>query len=114
MSEIANIARGNFILTFPGRTGGLQLAKPAAEINLLQVVQFFQGPIEVSDCLSGGEYNCPFDQACPVHTRWSRLNTLIKKELESQNFETLSSETLAYEITVDRPIRRKEASSKPK
>ena len=106
---VADLAHGNFILTFPGRTGGLQLARPAAEINLLQVVRFFQGPIEVSDCLVNGEYNCPFDQTCPVHSRWSRLNALIQQELESQNLETLAIETLALETKVDHPIRPKEA-----
>jgi len=29
----ADLARGEFILTFPGRDGGLTLARPANEIN---------------------------------------------------------------------------------
>ena len=34
---VADLARGNFIQTFPGRDGGIQLARPAEKINLLQV-----------------------------------------------------------------------------
>ena len=37
---VADLARGDFVLTFPGRDGGLQLARPADQINLLQVIEY--------------------------------------------------------------------------
>ncbi|MFZ6026601.1 MAG: RrF2 family transcriptional regulator [Chloroflexota bacterium] len=92
---VAELARGNFILTFPGRDGGIQLARPAGQINLLQVIEFIQGPIEVSECLiSGGEEcSCSFGTACPVRKRWIRLRTLIRSELESQTFDLLAQDS---------------------
>jgi len=47
----ADLARGEFILTFPGRDGGLTLARPANEINLRQIVEHFEGKFLISDCL---------------------------------------------------------------
>ena len=31
---VADLAKGGFIVTYPGRDGGVKLARPAAEINL--------------------------------------------------------------------------------
>ena len=39
---VAELAKGGFIVTYPGREGGLKLARPAAEINLRQVVTLFR------------------------------------------------------------------------
>ena len=89
---VANLAHVDLIQTFPGRDGGVQLARPAADINLLQVVEHMQGPIDVSDCLVEGGEPCTFDVSCPVRRRWARLRDLIREELESQDFEQLACE----------------------
>lgn len=88
---VAELARGGFILTYPGREGGLKLARPAAEINLREVVTFFESNFTVSECLHGGG-TCPFDHSCPVRCRWARLQALILHELENTTFEELARE----------------------
>ncbi len=88
---VAELVKGGFIVTFPGREGGLKLARPAAEINLRQVVTFFEENFTVSECLHGGG-TCPFDHACPVRCRWARLQALILKELENTTFDQLAQE----------------------
>jgi Rrf2 family protein len=88
---VAELAKGGFILTYPGREGGLKLARPAAEINLRQVVTYFESNFTVSECLHGGG-TCPFDHSCPVRCRWARLQALILKELESTTFDELARE----------------------
>lgn len=89
---VADLARGNFIQTFPGRNGGIQLARSADQINLLQVVEFMQGPIYVSDCLVTGGEPCTFANACPVRKRWVKLQLLVRKELESQTFDQIAQD----------------------
>jgi len=88
---VAELAKGGFILTFPGREGGLKLARPASEINLRQVVTCFENNFTVSECLHGGG-TCPFDNDCPVRCRWARLQALILNELENTTFEELARE----------------------
>jgi Rrf2 family protein len=93
---VADLARGGFVQTFPGRDGGLILARPAREINLRQVVEHFEGKIFVSDCLLGkGE--CPFDNNCPVRCRWARLQSTMMQELEQITFDDLAQEALSIE-----------------
>jgi Rrf2 family protein len=93
---VADLARGGFVQTFPGRDGGIILAHPAKEVNLRQVVEHFEGKIFVSDCLLGkGE--CPFDNNCPVRCRWARLQSTLMQELEQITFDDLAREALSVE-----------------
>ena len=100
---VAELGRGGFILTFPGRDGGLELAKPAEQINLRQVVEYFEGPISVSDCISG-RTQCPFDTKCPVRCRWGKLQATIIRELEGFTFDELAQDALLEESAVSLPI----------
>jgi len=88
---VADLARGNFIITFPGRDGGLTLSRPAREINLRQIVEHFEGKFSISDCLVDGG-DCPFDNKCPVRFRWVRLQSQIAQELEQITFEVLAKD----------------------
>jgi len=91
---VADLARGNFILTFPGRDGGLVLSRAAREINLLQIVEHFEGKFFISDCLVDGG-DCPFDNKCPVRFRWTRLQSQIVQELEQITFEDMAQDSLS-------------------
>jgi Rrf2 family protein len=93
---VADLARGNFIQTFPGRDGGLQLARSAEQINLLQVVEYIQGPIHVAECLIPDADPCAFRGTCPVHRRWIKLRKLIRDDLESQTFDQLAQDATEF------------------
>lgn len=94
LQVVAELAKGGFILTYPGREGGIQLARPAHLINLLQVVEYFEGPIRLSECI-GGKVVCPFESACPVRKRWIELSKTIRMELAQITFADLDSEAVA-------------------
>lgn len=91
---VADLARGGFVVTHPGRTGGIHLARPAQEITLLQVVEFFEGPICVSECMEAGEdHACPLDADCPVRRHWGRVDALIRAQLGQVHFAALAAES---------------------
>jgi Rrf2 family nitric oxide-sensitive transcriptional repressor len=96
---VADLARGHFILTFPGRDGGLSLAHAPHEINLRQIVEYFEGPLLVSECLLQ-KGDCPFDTKCPVRCRWGRLQSVILHELESITFDQLAEEAGALDTVL--------------
>jgi Rrf2 family protein len=91
---VADLARGEFIHTFPGRDGGLVLARPPYEINLRQIVEHFEGKFFISDCLVD-KGNCPFDNHCPVRFRWARLQSQMVQELEQITFKDLAQDALS-------------------
>ena len=105
---VAELAKGGFIVTYPGREGGLKLARPAAEINLRQVVTYFESNFTVSECLHGGG-TCPFDHSCPVRCRWARLQALILQELENTTFDELAREATSAADVIPLSVEQAEA-----
>ena len=105
---VAELSKGGFIVTYPGREGGLKLARPAEKINLRQVVTFFESNFTVSECLHG-DGTCPFDNSCPVRCRWARLQALILQELENTTFDELAREATLVTDVVPFSIEQAEA-----
>lgn len=93
---VAKLANGGFITTQAGRDGGLTLARHPAQINLLQVVEHFEGTIYLSDCIVKPG-NCPFDLRCPVRCRLVRLRDVLRSELEKTTFEDLANDAQAIQ-----------------
>jgi Rrf2 family nitric oxide-sensitive transcriptional repressor len=91
---VADLARGEFIQTYPGRDGGLVLARTAEKINLRQIVEHFEGKFFISDCLVD-KGNCPFDNNCPVRFRWAKLQSQMVLELEQITFKELAQDAMA-------------------
>ncbi len=85
---VAELANGGFIKTQAGREGGISLAHLPNQITLLQIVERFEGPLVISDCiLKVGD--CPFESKCPVSCQWKRLNDLLRAEMARITFAQL-------------------------
>jgi Rrf2 family iron-responsive transcriptional regulator len=90
---VAQLAAAGLVKTFAGRDGGLQLPRPAAEITLKDVVETFEGPLLLSDCMhAGSEDECPFQVDCPVRSKWGRVQLAMLREMASISFEDLARE----------------------
>ena len=89
---VAQLAQANLLVTFQGRDGGLQLPRPAAQITLKDVVELMEGPLLLSECMTGEEA-CPFEGDCRVRCRWINLQASILDELNSTTFADLARES---------------------
>jgi Rrf2 family protein len=90
---VAQLAHAGLVQTFPGREGGLTLPRPAAQITLKDVVEAFEGPILLSECLqAGSEDDCPFRTDCPVSPKWGRVQVAMLREMAAITFEGLACE----------------------
>jgi Rrf2 family protein len=89
---VAQLAQANLLVTFPGREGGVQLPRPAAQITLKDVVELMEGPLLLSECMTGEEA-CPFEGDCRVRCRWINLQARILEELNSTTFADLARES---------------------
>ena len=98
---VAQLSREGLITTFPGREGGLMLGRPASDITLKDVVEAFEGPILLSECLQvKGEEDCPFQSHCPVRSKWGRVQVAMLREMAAITFESLAHEALGVPIQV--------------
>ncbi len=90
---VAQLARASLLKTFPGREGGLMLPRPASQITLKDIVEAFEGPILLSQCLQvKGENDCPFQANCPVRLKWGRVQVAMLREMAAITFEDLAKE----------------------
>ncbi len=89
---VAQLAQANLLVTFPGREGGVQLPRPAGQITMKDVVELMEGPLLLSECMTGEEA-CPFEGDCRVRCRWTNLQSRILEELNSTTFADLALES---------------------
>ena len=102
---VAQLANNGLIRTFAGRDGGIQLARPSAQITLKDVVESFEGPVLLSECmLVSDENDCPFQKHCHVRTKWGRVQVAMLREMASINFEDLANEAITNPLTIAAPI----------
>jgi Rrf2 family iron-sulfur cluster assembly transcriptional regulator len=94
---VAQLARHGLLNTFPGREGGLMLPRPAAQITLRDVVEAFEGPILLSECLQAKD-DCPFRTNCPVSPKWGRVQVAMLREMAAITFESLAQEALGVPV----------------
>jgi Rrf2 family protein len=98
---VAQLSREGLVNTFPGRDGGLMLPRPASQITLKEVVEAFEGPILLSECMQvKGEDDCPFQSNCPVRSKWGRVQVAMMREMASISFEDLAKEALGVPVAI--------------
>jgi Rrf2 family protein len=73
-----------------GVNGGFALARAAAEINLLDIVQGIEGQIRLTDC-SPDPDNCTLSHDCPVSTVWLEVQRQMTSLLRGTTLEALLS-----------------------
>ena len=98
---VARLSRMGLINTFPGRDGGVTLPRPASQITLRDIVEAFEGPILLSECLlAKGEDDCPFQSNCPVRPKWGRVQVAMLREMAAITFDDLAKESLGIPLAV--------------
>src|SRR5580658_670343 len=85
-----SLAKGKFVRSHRGAGGGFSLARPAAEITVLQVLQCVEGSLALQKCVTD-------DPECVVSTTRMSSCTLCAVFTEAQNRvnEVFSRTTLA-------------------
>jgi Rrf2 family protein len=98
---VAQLARDGLVNTYAGRDGGLMLPRPPSQITLKDVVEAFEGPILLSECMqANGEDDCPFRSNCPVRSKWGRVQVAMMREMASITFEDLVKEAAGIPMVV--------------
>lgn len=85
---ITKLVKAGLLKSARGLKGGVYLAKPPAQINLLEVMEAIGKPPEVSPCIENPQI-CPLTSTCPVRSVWVEMDEEIKKHLRETTFELL-------------------------
>ncbi len=77
---VVPLKRAGLIHVKRGVKGGLALAKPPQEISIVDVIELFQGPIAILECLSDKQ-ECPQKNNCPLFSRCKVINSALRDAL---------------------------------
>ncbi len=88
---VADLVKAGLVRTYSGPSGGLELAQPAANINLAHIIEAIEGPICLNICLLRAN-ECPRDKVCPVHNVLGRLQANIIQQLQEVTLDKLVAE----------------------
>ena len=89
---LGKLAQNGVVASFKGNRGGYELARPAAQISLLDVIVAVEGPYRLSKCLGGqqgGECNRGASGCCAFQKVFGRISDQINRELAAVDFAAL-------------------------
>jgi len=87
---IAQLSVAGLLQTMRGARGGVTLARPAKDINLLEVVEAIDGPIQINECVNDS-YQCS-QHGCPMRGIWQDTQADLVKRLKNSTFDQFVTE----------------------
>jgi len=84
-----NLTRQKLIRSFKGVRGGYELARPAAEIALEDILHATDGNDLVSGCVLGLP-ECNEENPCPLHNSWKDVRVHLTEMLERTSLADLA------------------------
>ncbi len=87
---VSQLSLAGLVTTYRGAGGGVTLARPAADISLLQVIEALEGPVRLNRCLIEPDA-CPQNGYCPVHDIWARAQGELISLLNYTTFDDLAN-----------------------
>ena len=74
------LAAAGLVAGFRGANGGYRLARAAADINLVEIVEAMEGPLAMTEC-SVHDGQCGIEASCGVRANWRRINDVVADAL---------------------------------
>lgn len=86
---VTRLGSAGILANTRGAGGGISLARPPAEISLLDVVEGMEGPPILNICVRDPEA-CPLMEQCTVHLAWVQASDMVMDYLRSTTFANLA------------------------
>jgi Rrf2 family iron-sulfur cluster assembly transcriptional regulator len=95
------LRRGKLVDSVRGPGGGYNLARPAAQLNVADIILAVEEPIDSRQC--EGKDNCLGDQRCMTHDLWESLNDTVLNYLSGVSLADLMHKQRPQGQTVSMP-----------
>ena len=86
---LSSLRKAGLLKNIRGRGGGYVLARPAAKITLLQIIEAVEGPLSPVECLKSPS-SCIRSAVCPARPVWMRLKQAMIEVLEATTLDMLT------------------------
>jgi Rrf2 family iron-sulfur cluster assembly transcriptional regulator len=105
------LRRHKLVSSVRGPGGGYNLARPAQEISVANIVTAVDEAIDATQC--GGKENCHDDKRCMTHDLWATLNEKMHEYLSSVTLADLVAHQHGKPVSVLKDFRTAEKQQKP-
>ncbi len=92
----ARLRRAGMVTGVRGPGGGYKLSRDAKDINVAEVIEAVDEPLDSTKC--GGEGNCQNNQACLTHDLWMGLSDQIRNYLRGISLGDLLARSSVQEV----------------
>ena len=97
---VVQLSRAGFVTSTRGAQGGYQLAKPAADYTVGDILRITEGPLAPVACLAKDPVECPRADGCVTLEFWRGLYDVVNRYVDSVTLEELVNQgkTLNFSI----------------
>lgn len=85
------LTKAGFVTSVRGRSGGIKLARPAAEIGLGEIVRATEENFALAECFADGETACPLVTSCGLNMALNEALRAFFSVLDRYTLEDLSN-----------------------
>ena len=85
---LQRLAGVRLVVSRRGFDGGFELARPASEISLLDIVAALDGPLCLNECAPGGP-GCEYSTSCAARDVWVKAQEAVAAVLGAQRLDGL-------------------------
>jgi FeS assembly SUF system regulator len=100
---IKALGSAGLVTTIRGTKGGCQLALPASEISIADVIEAIEGPIALTACVEGAEEPCSVQQGCFMSGSWNHINGAIRSALDGVSLSDLFNASNMFPAPLETP-----------
>ena len=82
------LVRSGLLSSSLGKQGGYQLARPAEEISLAEIISVLEGSIALTEC-SAEKGLCRIENGCEIRQNWRGINRIIYQSLAQVSLQQM-------------------------
>lgn len=87
---LRKLVTGGLVRSYKGTKGGYELARPAGEISLCDVIETVEGPFALSRCVGEQNFSCSRDGGgpeCRFRQVYAEISEEVRKRLDNVRFD---------------------------
>jgi Rrf2 family transcriptional regulator, cysteine metabolism repressor len=85
---ISYLIAGGILRSARGANGGLSLNKSPGQITLLEILQLFEGNMDIVECISNPRA-CKSFKSCAIRDTWIEMQNAVEKVLKKTTLQDL-------------------------
>ncbi len=86
---LQRLAEKNILSSYKGKAGGFSFLEKPSKISLADIIEIFQGDIDLTNCLLKGR-TCPNKKICGLRKKMKSINFMVLKELGKVTISSLA------------------------